>query len=70
MTKPDVNAGKTPAPSAKKRMPFCPLLSAGTNDLKVCLQEDCAWWTPSTKTCVAYIIGYNNVLEIKQKQGK
>ena len=55
---------------AKKRIPFCPLSMANPNGTHICLQEDCAWWVSSTKTCVAYVIGHNNVLEIKQKQGK
>ena len=54
----------------KKRIPFCPLLSAGTGDLKVCTQEDCAWYISSTKTCAIYVIAHNNVLDIKAKQGK
>ena len=56
--------------SIKKKIPFCPLLSAGTDDYRVCLQENCAWYIASTKTCAAYVIGHNNVLEIKAKQGK
>jgi len=54
----------------KKRIPYCPLLSAGTDDLRVCVQENCAWYVANTKTCVAYVIGHNTVLEIKAKQGK
>ncbi|MBR5303749.1 MAG: hypothetical protein IKU37_02870 [Candidatus Gastranaerophilales bacterium] len=55
----------------RKRIPFCPLLSAGNDgNLQICLQEKCAWWISSTKTCAAYVVAHNNVLEIKQKQGK
>ena len=54
----------------KKKIPYCPLLSAGGDDIKVCVQENCAWYVASTKTCVAYVIGHNTVLEIKAKQGK
>jgi hypothetical protein len=47
------------------------MLSAGNDgNLQICLQEKCAWWIASTKTCAAYVIAHNNVLEIKQKQGK
>jgi len=56
--------------SIKKKIPYCPLLSAGCDDCKVCLQENCAWYIGSTKTCAMYVIGHNNVLEIKAKQGK
>jgi len=54
----------------KKKIPYCPLLSAGTNDYKICTQEDCAWFLGATKTCALYVIAHNNMLEIKQKQGK
>lgn len=56
--------------NAKKRTPYCPLLSAGNTDYRVCLKEDCAWYMTSTKTCMAYVIAHNNILEIKAKQGK
>lgn len=54
----------------KKRIPYCPLLSAGTDDLKICTQEGCAWYVTSSKTCAMYVIAHNNILEIKAKQGK
>lgn len=54
----------------KKKIPYCPLLSSGTNDYKICTQEDCAWFLSATKTCAMYVIAHNNMLEIKQKQGK
>ena len=54
----------------KKRIPFCPLLSSGADDNRICLQEKCAWWVASTKTYVAYVIAHNNILDIKSKQGK
>ena len=54
----------------KRRIPYCPLLSASTDDCKVCLQENCAWYMANTKTCAIYVMGHNNVLEIKAKQGK
>jgi len=54
----------------KKKIPFCPLMSMGTGNTQICLQEDCAWYMPSTKSCVAYVIAHNNILDIKTKQGK
>lgn len=54
----------------KAKIPVCPLMSAGQTITIVCLQEKCAWYMASTKTCAAYVIAHNNVLEIKQKQGK
>ena len=56
--------------TSKKKLPFCPLLSAGAPDYRIGLQENCAWYVQSTKTCVAYVIGHNNILDIKAKQGK
>jgi len=53
----------------KKRIPYCPLLSSN-GDLGVCMQENCAWYTPSTKSCGIYVIAHNNILDIKKKQGK
>lgn len=55
---------------SKKRIPFCPLLSTGSNDKHICVQENCAWWVASTKTCVLNVIAHNNLLDIKAKQGK
>ncbi|MBR1616547.1 hypothetical protein IJ670_00195 [bacterium] len=54
----------------KKKTPFCPISMACNGDAKICMQENCAWWMSSTKTCVAYVIAHNNILEIKQKQAK
>ncbi len=54
----------------KKKIPFCPISLASSNGTHICLQEDCAWWVNSTKSCVAYVIGHNNILDIKQKQGR
>ena len=54
----------------KKKIPYCPLSLANPNGNHVCLQEDCAWWVANTKTCVAYVIAHNTMLEIKQKQGR
>lgn len=56
--------------STKKKIPYCPLLSAGSHDYQVCLQENCAWWQMSTKTCIATVIAHNNILDIKAKQGR
>ncbi len=56
--------------ASKKRIPYCPLLSSGAVDLKVCLQEDCAWYNTNTKTCIASIFAHNTLIYIKQKQGR
>ena len=54
----------------KRKIPFCPISLANPHGSHICLQENCAWWVASTKTCVAYVIAHNNILDIKQKQGK
>ncbi len=56
--------------TSKKKIPYCPLLSAGTTEPRICLQEDCAWYNVNTKTCIASIFAHNSLLEIKQKQGR
>jgi hypothetical protein len=56
--------------NVKKRTPYCPLSMASSSGNQICLQENCAWWIASTKTCAVYVIAHNNVLEIKQKQEK
>ena len=58
------------AENIKKRIPFCPMMSMGSDSPRICLQEACAWYVQSTKSCVAYVIAHNNILDIKQKQGK
>ncbi len=54
----------------RKKIPYCPLMSAGSLDPKVCLQESCAWYVHSARSCAAYVIAHNNLLDIKSKQGK
>ncbi len=54
----------------RKKIPYCPLMSAGNQDCRVCLQESCAWYVHSARSCAAYVIAHNNLLDIKSKQGK
>ena len=54
----------------KRKIPICPISLANPNGSQVCAQENCAWWVSSTKTCLANVIAHNNILDIKQKQGK
>ena len=54
----------------KKKIPICPMSMSNPNGEHICLQENCAWYMSNTKTCAVYVVGHNNVLEIKQKQGK
>ena len=58
-------------PISRKKIPFCPMLSCGANgNLQICLQEKCAWWMSSTKSCAMFVVAHNNILDIKSKQGK
>ena len=53
----------------KKDIPFCPILSIGTNGIDmVCTQERCAWYMANVKKCSMYIMGYNSLLEAKTKK--
>ena len=54
----------------KKKIPVCPMSMGNPSGEHICLQENCAWYMMNTKTCAMYVIAHNNVLEIKQKQGK
>lgn len=48
----------------------CPLMSAGQERSIICLQEDCAWYMKSYKTCSVYILAHNAALDIKKKQSE
>lgn len=38
-----------------KDIPYCPLMSAGSDIDKVCTLESCAWYLPSVKKCSMYL---------------
>jgi len=52
----------------QKDIPFCPLMSAGSDIDKVCTLERCAWYVPSIKKCSIYLLGHNALLDVTQKQ--
>lgn len=54
----------------KKAIPYCPLMSAGSNVEIVCTQERCAWYLKNYQMCSMYIMAHNAALEISEKQGK
>lgn len=54
----------------QKNIPFCPLMSAGTDREVVCTEERCAWYLKSYKMCSMYVMAYNSALEIQNKQSK
>ena len=51
-----------------KNIPFCPLMSAGSDIDKVCTLDRCAWFVPSVKKCSMYMLAYNALLETTAKQ--
>lgn len=46
-------------------IPICPLMSAGSEHSIVCVQEQCAWYMPGTKTCALYVMAHKAIVEIK-----
>lgn len=53
-----------------KKIPICPLMSAGNDIGVVCAQETCAWYMKNYKTCSVYLLAHNAVLDIKEKQAR
>ncbi len=53
-----------------KNIPFCPLMSAGSDIDKVCTLDRCAWFVPSVKKCSMYMLAYNALLDTTAKQAK
>ena len=51
-----------------REIPYCPLMTAGSDIDKVCTQENCAWYVPSVKKCSVYMIAYNSLLDVTEKQ--
>lgn len=55
--------------NSKNFVPFCPLLSVGTNGIDmVCTQDKCAWYMANVKKCSMYIMAYNALLEANNKK--
>lgn len=54
----------------KKAIPICPMMTRGNDTPTVCLQENCAWYVLSLKTCGVYVIAHNALLDVKTKQNK
>jgi len=53
----------------KKAIPICPIMTQqGDMTPTVCMQEYCAWYVASLKTCGVYALAHNALLEIKAKQ--
>ncbi len=53
---------------ARKEIPFCPLMTAGSEVDRVCSEDRCAWYVPNVQKCSMYMLAYNALLEAGQKQ--
>lgn len=47
---------------------ICPLISAGKDVERVCLEESCAWYLKNYKACSTYILAYHAAMDIKKNQ--
>lgn len=52
----------------RKDIPFCPLMSAGSDIDMVCSQDRCGWYLASVKKCSVYVLAYNALLDANGKQ--
>ena len=48
----------------------CPLLSANSEYNKMCVQDRCAWYMKSTRTCAVAVMAHESVMKIKDLQAK
>ena len=48
----------------------CPLLSTNSEYNKMCVQERCAWYMKSTRTCAVAVMAHESVMKIKDLQLK
>lgn len=55
---------------SKKSIPICPLMTKGDEKPTICMQEYCAWYIQSLKTCGVYVLAHNALLDVKAKQAK
>ena len=52
----------------KGGIPACPIMSINQPSEVLCIQDCCAWYSKSYKTCSVFLIGHNAALDIKSKQ--
>jgi len=45
-------------------------MSAGKDVTQVCMQEKCAWYMNTLKTCAVYVMAHNALLDVKAKQSE
>lgn len=49
-------------------IPMCPLISINTGIDMVCSQNRCAWYLPNVKKCSVYMIAYDSMQNINERQ--
>ena len=49
-------------------IPMCPLVSIGSGIDMKCSQNKCAWYVPTVKKCAIYMLAYDALLNVNQKQ--
>lgn len=54
----------------KNAIPYCPLMSAGNDVERICLQDSCAWYLKNFKICSVYMLAHNAALDVQAKQAK
>ena len=54
----------------QKDIPCCPLLSAGTDVDKICMQDSCAWYLKKFKICSVYMLAHEAAMNVQAKQAK
>ena len=52
----------------KKGIPFCPLMSAGSDVDMVCTQDRCGWYMAQARKCAIYILGFNALIQANNNQ--
>ena len=63
-----MSENKPQAPNPSAVLFTCPLLSANSEYNKMCVQDRCAWYMKSTRTCAVAIMAHESIMRIKNMQ--
>ena len=63
-----MSENKPQAPNPNTVLFTCPLLSANSEYNKMCVQDRCAWYMKSTRTCAVAIMAHESIMRIKNMQ--
>lgn len=61
---------KQQIPQVNQMLLTCPLLSANSEYNKMCVQDRCAWYMKSTRTCAVSVMAHESVMRIKNMQAQ